>query len=87
MTKAAEFRAKSSDELKEMLLGLRKEQFNLRFQRATGQLESTNRIRAVRRDIARIKTLLGAEKRAGGKPASGGSAGAGSNAGSAGAGA
>jgi large subunit ribosomal protein L29 len=76
MTKVAEFRAKSSDELKEMLLGLRKEQFNLRFQRATGQLESTNRIRAVRRDIARIKTLLGAEKRAGGK-AAGGSAAAG----------
>jgi len=76
MTKVAEFRAKSSDELKEMLLGLRKEQFNLRFQRATGQLESTNRIRVVRRDIARIKTLLGAEKRAGGKTAAG-SAGAG----------
>jgi large subunit ribosomal protein L29 len=71
MTKVAEFRAKSSDELKEMLLGLRKEQFNLRFQRATGQLESTNRIRVVRRDIARIKTLLSAEKRAGGKPAGG----------------
>ena len=74
MTKVAEFRAKSSDELKEMLLGLRKEQFNLRFQRATGQLESTNRIRVVRRDIARIKTLLSAEKRAGGKPAGGKSA-------------
>jgi large subunit ribosomal protein L29 len=74
MTKVAELRAKSSDELKEMLLGLRKEQFNLRFQRATGQLESTNRIRAVRRDIARIKTLLGAEKRAGGKPAGGAAA-------------
>jgi len=65
MTKIAELRAKSGDELKELLLALRKEQFNLRFQRATGQLESTNRIRAVRRDIARIKLLLGAEKRAG----------------------
>ena len=64
MTKIAELRAKSGDELKELLLALRKEQFNLRFQRATGQLESTNRIRAVRRDIARIKLLLGAEKRA-----------------------
>jgi large subunit ribosomal protein L29 len=40
-----------------MLLDLRKEQFNLRFQRATGQLESTNRIKAVRRDIARVKTI------------------------------
>jgi len=75
MTKIAELRAKSGDELKEMLLSLRKEQFNLRFQRATGQLESTNRIRAVRRDIARIKTLLGASKRTG--KASAGEAGAG----------
>jgi large subunit ribosomal protein L29 len=86
MTKVAEFRAKSSDELKEMLLGLRKEQFNLRFQRATGQLESTNRIRVVRRDIARIKTLLSAEKRAGGKTEAG-SAGGKTDAGSAGVGA
>lgn len=87
MTKVAEFRAKSSDELKEMLLGLRKEQFNLRFQRATGQLESTNRIRVVRRDIARIKTLLSAEKRMGGKPVGGPAAGSMSGTGSAGAGA
>ena len=42
-----------------MLLDLRKEQFNLRFQRATGQLEAVSRIRAVRRDIARVKTVLG----------------------------
>jgi large subunit ribosomal protein L29 len=77
MTKAAELRAKSTDELKEMLLGLRKEQFNLRFQRATGQLESTNRIQVVRRDIARIKTLLGAAQRAGVKTSAAGSAGAG----------
>jgi len=75
MTKVAELRARSADELKEMLLSLRKEQFNLRFQRATGQLESTNRIRAVRRDIARIKLLLGTEKRAG--KAAGGEAAAG----------
>lgn len=67
MTKASDLRAKSTDELKDMLLGLRKEQFNLRFQRATGQLESTNRIQVVRRDIARIKTLLGAAQRASGK--------------------
>ncbi|QXM24032.1 50S ribosomal protein L29 [Elioraea tepida] len=71
MTKIAELRAKSADELREMLLALRKEQFNLRFQRATGQLEATGRIRAVRRDIARIKMLLGAEKRAGGRAAAG----------------
>jgi len=59
MTKIAEVRAKSPDELKAMLLDLRKEQFNLRFQRATGQLEAVSRIRAVRRDIARVKTILG----------------------------
>ncbi|MFQ3621939.1 MAG: 50S ribosomal protein L29 [Acetobacteraceae bacterium] len=58
MIKPADLRAKSPDELRELLLELRREQFNLRFQRATGQLESTNRIRAVRRDIARIKTIL-----------------------------
>jgi large subunit ribosomal protein L29 len=47
----------SSDQLQDELLSLKKEQFNLRFQRATGQLENTSRIRIVRRDIARIKTL------------------------------
>ena len=57
MTKAVDIRAKSADELATMLLDLRKEQFNLRFQRATGQLEGTGRIKAVRRDIARIKTI------------------------------
>ena len=56
--KATELRTKSEDELKESLLGLRKEAFNLRFQRASGQLENTARIREVRRDIARIKTVL-----------------------------
>jgi large subunit ribosomal protein L29 len=55
---AGELRTKSEDELKESLLGLRKEAFNLRFQRAGGQLENTARIRVVRRDIARIKTVL-----------------------------
>ena len=59
MTKIADVRAKSPDELKAMLLDLRKEQFNLRFQLATGQLEAVSRIRAVRRDIARVKTVLG----------------------------
>ncbi len=57
MTKPSDVRAKSADELQAMLLDLRKEQFNLRFQRATGQLESTNRIKVVRRDIARVKTI------------------------------
>jgi large subunit ribosomal protein L29 len=63
-TKIAEIRAKSTDELKAMLLELRKEQFNLRFQRATGQLEAVSRIRQVRRDIARVKTIIGERKRA-----------------------
>jgi large subunit ribosomal protein L29 len=57
--KAEEVHAKSDDELKEQLLGLRKEAFNLRFQGASGQLENTARVRKVRRDIARIKTVLG----------------------------
>lgn len=63
-TKIADVRAKSADELHEMLLDLRKEQFNLRFQRATGQLEAVSRIRQVRRDIARVKTILGERSRA-----------------------
>lgn len=58
MTKIADVRGKTPDELKAMLLDLRKEQFNLRFQRATGQLEAVARIRQVRRDIARVKTVL-----------------------------
>ena len=56
--KAADVRAKTVDELKSELEGLRKEQFNLRFQRASGQLENTSRVRQVRRDIARIMTVL-----------------------------
>ncbi|MFS8182192.1 50S ribosomal protein L29 [Pseudovibrio denitrificans] len=56
--KATDVRAKTSDELKADLEGLKKEQFNLRFQRATGQLENTARVRQVRRDIARIQTVL-----------------------------
>lgn len=58
--KAIEVHAKSDDELKEQLLDLRKEAFNLRFRRASGQLENTAQVRQVRRDIARIKTVLGA---------------------------
>ena len=61
-TTIADIRAKSADELETMLLDLRKEQFNLRFQRATGQQEGTARIRTVRRDIARVKTIM-AERR------------------------
>jgi len=56
--KADDIRGKSPDELMDTLLDLRKEQFNLRFQRASGQLENTARVRQVRRDIARIKTIL-----------------------------
>ena len=63
MTKPADVRAKSTDEVQAMILDLRKEQFNLRFQRATGQLESTNRIKAVRRDIARAKTIQSEQAR------------------------
>ena len=58
MTKVADLRAKTSDQLQDQLLQLKKEQFNLRFQKATGQLESTARVRDVRRDIARILTVL-----------------------------
>ena len=57
--KAADYRAKSKDELREELAGLKKEQFNLRFQAASGQLENTARVRDVRRNIARINTILG----------------------------
>ncbi len=56
--KAADLRTKTVDELNDTLLDLRKEQFNLRFQKASGQLENTARVRQVRRDIARIKTIL-----------------------------
>ena len=56
--KAADLRTKTPDELKDALMGLRKEQFNLRFQKASGQLENTARARQVRRDIARLKTVL-----------------------------
>ncbi len=63
-TKIADVRSKSDDELKAMVLDLRKEQFNLRFQRASGQLEATGRIKAVRREIARAKTILGERQRA-----------------------
>ena len=56
--KPEELRGKTSDELNELLLDSKKELFNLRFQRSSGQLENTARIREVRRDIARVKTML-----------------------------
>ena len=62
--KVEDVRAKSDDELKEQLLDLRKESFNLRFQTASGQLENTARVRQVRRDIGRIKTILNERRRA-----------------------
>lgn len=61
--KAADLRTKTLDELEDELLGLKKEQFNLRFQRASGQIENTSRVRDVRRDIAKVMTIA-AEKRA-----------------------
>ena len=62
--KISDTRAKTDDELTGELDGLGKEIFNLRFQRANGQLENTARVRQVRRDIARIKTVLGERRRA-----------------------
>jgi len=61
--KTADVRAKTDDELTEQLDTLGRERFNLRFQRANGQLENTSRVRQVRRDIARIKTVLGERRR------------------------
>jgi large subunit ribosomal protein L29 len=66
-SKAADFRAKSVDELGDQLVGMKKEQFNLRFQRANGQAENTGRIRVLRRDIARIQTVLNEQRRASAK--------------------
>ena len=55
--RTSDLKTKSVDQLQDELLNLKKEQFNLRFQRATGQLENTSRVREVRRDIARVRTL------------------------------
>ena len=63
-TKADDFRAKSADELGDQLTAMKKEQFNLRFQRANGQAENTGRIRILRRGIARIETVLNEQRRA-----------------------
>jgi large subunit ribosomal protein L29 len=56
--KAADLREKTPDQLRDQLASLKKEAFNLRFQQATGQLESTARMQAVRRDAARVKTIM-----------------------------
>ncbi|MDO5606727.1 MAG: 50S ribosomal protein L29 [Paracoccus sp. (in: a-proteobacteria)] len=56
--KATELKDKTPDQLKDQLIALKKEAFNLRFRQATGQLESTARMREVRRDVARVKTVL-----------------------------
>ena len=58
ITEISDLRQKSSDELAEEIQSLKREQLNLRFQRASGQLESTSRVREVRREIARIKTVV-----------------------------
>ncbi|HEY1795423.1 MAG TPA: 50S ribosomal protein L29 [Stellaceae bacterium] len=63
MTKAADIRPRTDDELSTQLETLGKELFNLRFQRASGQLENTARFREARRDIARIKTVIGQRAR------------------------
>ena len=65
--KSADVRAMTLDQLDDEVLKLKKEQFNLRFQRATGQLENTSRVRVIRRDIARMKTVA-AQKRVGEAP-------------------
>jgi large subunit ribosomal protein L29 len=65
--KVVDVRAKTDDELAEQLDGFGREIFNLRFQRANGQLENTSRMRVVRREIARIQTVLGEQHRKSGK--------------------
>ncbi len=63
MAKFADLQGKTPDQLSEQLLQLKKEQFNLRFQAATGQMEKTHRVDEVRKDIARIKTLQQRQKK------------------------
>ncbi|HET6184843.1 MAG TPA: 50S ribosomal protein L29 [Acetobacteraceae bacterium] len=61
---ASDLRAKTPDELEQLLIDLRKEHFNLRFQRAAGQTEGVARVRQVRREVARLKTIMGERARA-----------------------
>ena len=67
--KADGFRDMTLDQLDDQLQKLKKEQFNLRFQRASGQLENTSRVRSVRRDIARLLTVARTKRAGGGKGA------------------
>ena len=60
--KVEDIRAMSADQMEDAILNLKKERFNLRFQRATGQLENTSRLRETRRDIARIKTIAAQQR-------------------------
>jgi large subunit ribosomal protein L29 len=60
--KAEDIRAMSPDQMEDAILNLKKERFNLRFQRATGQLENTSRLKQARRDIARIKTIAAQQR-------------------------
>ena len=60
--KVEDIRAMSADQMEDAILNLKKERFNLRFQRATGQLENTSRLREARRDIARIKTIAAQQR-------------------------
>jgi large subunit ribosomal protein L29 len=62
MTTTTDLRVKTPDELRDSLVSLKKEQFNLRFQKASGQLENTSNVRKVRRMIARTKTVLAQKK-------------------------
>ena len=63
MNKASELNGRSIEELNGELADLKKEQFNLRFQKATNQLENTSRVRQVRRDIARVRTIVNAKNK------------------------
>ena len=77
--KARDLRAETPDELRDRLAGLRKEAYNLRFQGATGQLENPARMRLVRREIARVMTVLGETARAGAKSGAAAKSGAGTS--------
>lgn len=68
---AADLRDKTPDELCDQLVALKKEAFNLRFQQATGQIENTARMRNVRRDVARVKTILNEKAAAAALPGTG----------------
>ena len=66
-TRLSDLRALSNDQLDDEVLKLKKEQFNLRFQRATGQLQNTSRVRIVRREIAKAKTIAAQKRQSGGQ--------------------